>query len=92
MRKSSGVVPDGHEVIKTWVHLAGQENPRPHHERMDGETVPMDQPYSNGDMYAGEGDPWGCHCTDHGYSVKQYRVVGGKLRHPRPARRKSVVG
>lgn len=66
--KESGVIPPGHQVTKTWVHLAGQDHPRLHHQAMHGETVPADQPYSNGDTYAGEGDPWGCHCTDR-YSV-----------------------
>lgn len=68
--EEAGVIPPGHEVTKTWVHLAGQENPRPHHERMNGETVRADQPYSNGDMYAGEHDPLECHCIDR-YLVRR---------------------
>jgi hypothetical protein len=59
----AGIVPSG-RLQKTWRHLAGQLHPRPHHEAMDGETVPFDQPYSNGDTYAGESDPWNCHCLD----------------------------
>jgi len=37
---------------------------RPEHERMTGERRAFDQPYSNGDSYAGENDPWGCRCLD----------------------------
>lgn len=60
----NGVIPPGFEATKTWVHLDGQANPRPHHEAMDGETVAADQPYSNRDTRAGESDPWNCHCLD----------------------------
>jgi len=60
---AKGFVPEG-RVMKRWLHLAGQANPRPHHIAMDGETVPLNQPYSNGDMHAGEGDAWNCHCQD----------------------------
>lgn len=58
-----GIVPSG-IVRKRWLHLDGQENPRPHHEAMQGETVPLEAPYSNGDTFAGEHDPWNCHCID----------------------------
>lgn len=61
---AKGVIPEGFQAVKTWIHLDGQENPRPHHEAMNGETVPADENYSNGDSYAGEGDPWNCHCLD----------------------------
>lgn len=64
-----GVVPEEFEATKTWVHF-DQENPRPHHVAMDGETVPVDQNYSNGDSYAGEGDPWNCKCQDK-YSIRR---------------------
>jgi hypothetical protein len=58
-----GVVPGG-VVNRRWLHLDGQDNPRPHHEAMQGQTVPIDAPYSNGDTFAGEHDPWNCHCID----------------------------
>ncbi len=51
-------------VTKSWWHLDAQPNPRPHHAAMQGETVPIERNYSNGDSYAGEGDPWNCHCLD----------------------------
>lgn len=59
-----GVIPEGFQAVKTWIHLDGQDDPRPHHEAMNGETVPVGENYSNGDSYAGEGDPWHCHCLD----------------------------
>lgn len=58
-----GIVP-GDSVRKRWLHLDEQDNPRPHHAAMQGETVPIDARYSNGDAYAGEHDPWNCHCLD----------------------------
>jgi hypothetical protein len=58
-----GIVQRG-IVTRRWLHLDGQDNPRPHHEAMQGETVPIDAPYSNGDTFAGEHDPWNCHCID----------------------------
>lgn len=64
---TSGVVPDGYEITKTWRHLDPQLHPRPEHQALDGETVPITQPYSTGQMTAGLGD-YGCHCRD------QYRI------------------
>lgn len=58
-----GIVPRG-GVQRRWLHLDGQDHPRPHHQKMQGQTVPIDAPYSNGDTFAGENDPWGCHCLD----------------------------
>lgn len=58
------VIPTGFIVMRTWRHQPGQKDPRPEHEAMDGETVPAGEPYTNGDTYAGEGDPWNCHCID----------------------------
>lgn len=62
-----GIVPQG-VVRKRWLHLDAQPDPRPHHAAMQGETVPIDAPYSNGDTFAGENDPWNCRCLDI-YSV-----------------------
>lgn len=59
-----GVIPNGFIVTRTWVHFDPQPDPRPAHIAMNGETVPMDDLYSNGDSYAGEQDPWNCHCID----------------------------
>jgi hypothetical protein len=61
---AKGIVPEGFQAVKTWVHYDAQDDPRPEHVAMNGETVPADQNYSNGDSYAGEGDPWGCKCID----------------------------
>lgn len=61
--KEAGIF-GGRRIFKKWRHLAGQENPRAHHEQMDGIEVEIEEPYPNGDMYAGEGDPWNCHCVD----------------------------
>lgn len=57
-----GIV-DGSRLFKEWVHLEAQDNPRPEHQAMNGEIVRYDQPYSNGDMVAGQGK-YGCHCKD----------------------------
>jgi hypothetical protein len=57
-----GVV-DGDRLRKQWVTvLDGRE--RPEHHDMNGSQTGYDQPYSNGDNYAGEGDPWNCRCID----------------------------
>lgn len=53
------------KLKKTWVVTSGR--PRDTHGAMDGETVPIDQAFSNGMMYPGEGgDPKevaNCACT-----------------------------
>jgi HK97 family phage portal protein len=52
-------------ATKTWQVESG--NPRPSHAAMDGETVPIDEPFSNGLMWPGAvGDPdevAGCRCS-----------------------------
>ena len=53
------------EVYKTWVT---GENPREDHAMMNGETVPVDQPFSNGadwpgDDILGPDGTCGCNCT-----------------------------
>lgn len=58
--KEAGDNLDGGQLMKTWHHLPGQLDPRPEHEAMDGATVPIDQPYPNGDQFPGESDPWNC--------------------------------
>ena len=51
--------------MKTWVVTSG--NPRAEHAAMDGETVPMGEPFSNGAMYPGDqvltpDESCGCQC------------------------------
>lgn len=52
-------------VEKIWVT---GDNPRPEHQMMNGETVPIDEPFSNGCYWPGDenGDPdttCGCNCS-----------------------------
>ncbi len=49
-------------TTKTWIT---GDNPRPEHAAMDGETVPVDQPFSNGSMWPGDGQDgeYGCNCS-----------------------------
>lgn len=42
------------KIYKTWVVTSS--NPRPSHARMNGETVPYDEPFSNGAMWPGDID------------------------------------
>lgn len=51
-------------ITKTWIHLDAQDDPRPEHEAMGGQTVDFEQPYSNGDQSPGDSDPWNCHCVE----------------------------
>lgn len=50
------------EPVKTW-HTG--HNPRGHHARMDGETVPINETFSNGMDWPGGGGPddIGCNCS-----------------------------
>lgn len=52
---------EGIEPTKTWVTGS---NPRATHAAMNGETVPIDQPFSNGMDWPGQGDAddAGCNC------------------------------
>ena len=56
----------GRSVYKTWETTSG--NPRASHARMNGETVPYDEPFSNGAMWPGDIDNLdveevaNCHC------------------------------
>lgn len=45
---------DGEKIFKTWVVTSS--NPRASHAHMNGETVPYDQPFSNGAMWPGDID------------------------------------
>lgn len=57
---------DGQQIWKTWVTTSG--NPRASHARMNGETVPYGEPFSNGAMWPGDIDNLdveecaNCHC------------------------------
>lgn len=57
----------GENVFKTWRVTSG--NPRASHAHMDGETVPYDEPFSNGAMWPGDIDALGveevanCQCV-----------------------------
>ena len=56
-----GLVDRG-RLMHTWVTtMDGRE--RPEHAAMNGESVPFDQPYSNGQMIPGETD-FNCRCTE----------------------------
>lgn len=63
----------GLDMEKTWFH-SGNPNGRPEHMDMDGETVPIDEPFSNGLDYACDSengdaeDIINCGCAT-GYSV-----------------------
>ena len=56
----------GRRVYKTWVCTSS--NPRASHARMNGETVPYGEPFSNGAMWPGDidnldvEDVANCHC------------------------------
>lgn len=58
-----GFVPR-ERVMKRWVATL-DDRTRDEHAAMNGETVPFDSPYPNGDMYPGESDPWNCRCREH---------------------------
>ena len=60
-------------VEKGWLHSGNPRNPRDWHAEMDGERVPIDQPFSNGLDYPGQqGAPpeevINCGCTCEYYS------------------------
>ena len=55
----------GDRAMKIWVT---GPRPRPEHAALDGQTVPVDQPFSNGAMWPGDGvldvdQTAGCNCT-----------------------------
>jgi len=62
---SEAVEKSGREATKTWRVLSS--NPRASHALLDGETVPMEQAFSNGAKFPGdrvlpEGERIGCRC------------------------------
>jgi hypothetical protein len=55
-----GLIDRG-RLRKEWVTV-GDDRVRPEHEAMNGETVPFDAAFSNGDTVPGESD-WNCRCV-----------------------------
>jgi hypothetical protein len=58
----AGIIGDG-ELQKRWIGV-GDERERTGHLAMNNIVVAFDEPYPNGDTYAGEHDPWNCRCLD----------------------------
>lgn len=58
--REKGVIPPGYELAKTWVQI-DRPSKRDEHVPMNGETVPFDSAYSNGQVIPGEGD-YNCGC------------------------------
>lgn len=56
-----GIV-DGDRLMRQWRGEMDSRE-RPEHRAMEGETVRWDEPYSTGQMYAGQGD-YNCRCID----------------------------
>lgn len=59
--QANGVIPDGFQMMKTWVQVQ-RPTKRAEHIPMNGETVPFDQPYSNGSMIPGDQGEYNCAC------------------------------
>jgi hypothetical protein len=62
---------DGDQLTHTWVD-SNDDRVRPEHAEMDGETQPVDMPYSNGQMVPGETD-FNCRCTER-FTVRRTPV------------------
>lgn len=57
-----GVVPASAHLVKRWVGVM-DDRERPSHVAMEGETVPIDDPFSNGQDYPGQGE-FNCRCVE----------------------------
>jgi hypothetical protein len=57
---------DGRLLVKEWMTV-GDARVRDDHRHMGGQTVPFDQPYSDGSMIPGEND-WNCRCQSRIYA------------------------
>lgn len=57
---AKGIIPEG-ALRKSWKGVM-DERERPEHVAMEGETVPLDTPYSNGEMIPGE-STFNCRCV-----------------------------
>jgi hypothetical protein len=64
----SGII-DADGLQKEWLTV-GDGRVRDEHEEMNGEVVPFDSPYSNGQMIPGETD-WNCRCWSRMFVGKQ---------------------
>lgn len=58
----AGIVDQG-RLNRRWIGV-GDDRERPGHLAMNNTVVGFDEPYPNGDTYAGQGDPWNCRCID----------------------------
>lgn len=58
--KEKGVVPRDAQLVKTWRGVM-DDRERPTHVAMEGQTVPFDSPYSNGQMVPGDSE-YSCRC------------------------------
>jgi hypothetical protein len=58
--RDNGVIPPNARLFKTWVQI-DRPTKRDEHIPLHGETRPIDEPYSNGQMIPGEGD-FNCGC------------------------------
>jgi hypothetical protein len=58
--QANGVIPEGFRLMKTWEQI-DRPTKRDEHVPLQGETVPFDEPYSNGQMIPGETD-YNCGC------------------------------
>lgn len=58
-------IADGSRLMRDWLGV-DDDRERPSHLAMNGESQPWNQPYSNGQSYAGEGE-YGCRCLDRYY-------------------------
>lgn len=58
----NGVVPPGAQLMKTWVQIQ-RPTMREEHAEIAGETVPFDEPYSNGSMIPGDQGEYNCGCV-----------------------------
>lgn len=63
----AGIV-DGGRLMKTWVQVQ-RPTKRDAHIPLNGETVPYDQPYSNGQMIPGE-DDYNCACLSRFFQAR----------------------
>lgn len=59
--QDNGIVPPGFELWKTWMQIH-RPTMREEHIPLDGETVPFNEPYSNGSMIPGDQGEYNCGC------------------------------
>lgn len=61
---------DGSRLMKAWVQV-DRPNKRESHAAMNGEVVPHDANFSNGDFLPGDGDPWNCACLPRYFESRE---------------------